>query len=95
MVLLEDLIFLLDTLKAGYDWFRIFKPLLYYRVMGSNSNRFKQKRIERFIMLWRFIKERLIDLDIDTKLIDNKFQESYRSRFTELKIKKLFRRLVK
>ena len=84
----EDLIFLLDTLLSGFYWFRIDEPLLYYRVMGRKFD------LEKFLLLWKYNKDRLLKLDIDGNLIERKFKESH-DKVMMNKYKKILKRLLK
>ena len=76
----EDIIFLLDSLINNcYDWLRLPEPLLYYRIhKEQNTNKLK---IEDFILTWKYIKDRLIKLDIDEDYINNKIRLSFMNRY--------------
>jgi len=84
----EDLIFLLDTVINEFEWVRIEQPLLYYRVMSGKFD------INRFLILWKYNKNRLINLGIDSNLIERKFRESY-DKVMMSKHKKILKRLLK
>lgn len=84
----EDLIFLLDTLLSGFQWFRIDEPLLYYRVMGGKFD------MHMYLMLWSFLKNRLIKLGIDKDFILKQFYESY-NKVTERRFERILKRLIR
>jgi len=75
----EDLIFLLDMLTYGYKLMRIPKPLLYYRIHPSQGTRTKSHNDDS--ILWEYLKQRLIQLGVDEKLVDvaeyNFFNDKY------------------
>jgi len=64
----EDLIFLLDMLSKGYKLNRVPKPLLYYRIHPSQGTRTKSHNDDA--ILWEYLKQRLIQLGIDEKLVN-------------------------
>jgi len=75
----EDVIFLLDTLiyslnKSHFEWERIREPLLYYRIHSLQGTFFYSD--EETILIWRYIKDRLIKLGIDGHLIDMIYNNS-------------------
>ncbi|MHA1167617.1 MAG: glycosyltransferase family 2 protein [Candidatus Hodarchaeales archaeon] len=64
----EDLIFLLDMLESGVALKRIPKPLLYYRIHPQQGTRNKTSKDD--VTLWELLKERLVNLGVDEKLVD-------------------------
>lgn len=70
----EDLIFLLDTLVAGLKWQAVCKPLLYYRV-HSGAGTFNQT-LEKFELLWSFLRCRLKMLGVDDGVIESAYLAS-------------------
>ena len=84
----EDLIFLLDTVINKFEWVRIEKPLLYYRVIGGKFD------LNKFLLLWGYNRDRLIKLGIDDDLIMKCFNSSV-ERVTSNKYKRLLKRILK
>lgn len=82
----EDLMFLLDSILIDCEWCRIDEPLLYYRVMGGKFD------LDRFLLLWKHNKERLIKLGVDQRLIENRFNESY-DKVTQGRFERLLKRI--
>ncbi len=68
----EDLIFLLDSLIDGYQWYRINEPLLYYRVIGGKFD------LNKWLILWEYNKNRLNKLGVDNELIEKCFISSHK-----------------
>ena len=82
----EDLIFLLDTIIQGFKWVRIDTPLVYYRVMKRNFD------YDKFFMVWKYNRDRLIKLGVDSGLVQNVFNKA-NDKVLESKSTKLLRRL--
>lgn len=82
----EDLIFLLDTVIHGFKWVRIDSPLVYYRVMKRNFD------YDKFFMVWKYNRDRLIKLGVDSGLVQNVFNKA-NDKVLESKSTKLLKRL--
>ncbi|MHA1428087.1 MAG: glycosyltransferase family 2 protein [Candidatus Helarchaeota archaeon] len=75
----EDLIFLLDTLiynqnESPYKWQRIREPLLYYRMHRAQGTPFYLRKKSQLELIWKYLKDRLVKLGIDGKLVEMEYR---------------------
>jgi len=76
----EDLIFLLDTIIAGYKWIHIQAPLVYYRIYGPAKRTINGYK-KRWMELWNHLSGRLEKLGVPQQKIQDARAVSYESWF--------------
>lgn len=74
----EDLIWLLDSIRAGLNWKLVSKqPLLYYRIHPQQGTHLKTHRQgEEFNLLWCALKIRLLELGVPEQQITEAYERS-------------------
>jgi len=88
----EDLIFLLDTLIAGFSWRHIPKFLLSYRIHSQQGTALRN--IKEWLLLWKYLKIRLQSLEVPMRRINQAYDVNKMLMSTQTPpVKRVLRRL--